>query len=35
MFTGAGWPASGGPTGEQQIGGGCRAGFCMFLASGM
>src|SRR5437588_11428399 len=35
MFTGAGSPATGGPTGEQQIGGGWRAGFCMFRASGM
>src|SRR5207253_8905078 len=35
MFTGAGSPATGGPTGEQQIGGGWRAGFCMLFASGM
>src|SRR2546423_3883849 len=35
MFTGAGSPATGGATGAQQIGGGWRAGFCVFLASGM
>jgi hypothetical protein len=35
MLTGAGSPATGGPTGEQQTGGGCRAGFAMLSAFGM
>jgi len=35
MFTGAGSPATGGPTGEQQTGGGCSAGLPTWLASGM
>jgi hypothetical protein len=35
MFTGAGSPATGGPTGTQQTGGGCSAGFVVLFAFGM
>jgi len=35
MFTGAGSPATGGPVGAQQTGGGWSVGFAMLFAFGM
>jgi hypothetical protein len=35
MFTGAGSPATGGPVGAQQTGGGWSVGFVMLFAFGM